>query len=240
MQPKKTVAFGFGHGVHGRTTGLDSKACFHDAPSADAGCQHLAAGAQLLNQRLREDDDHPDRRCFYHASLACLIQNKSFQWFAARNSVRNAPFFVADIFSQYFQLKSRIFTQGKLVNKSSLCSVLLSAALLAGCSSVGVGFGIPIGPFSIGVGAGSGGVSLGVGTGVGPFGVGVGVNQSGQVTGGAGVGVSTTLGNSKARVGAGVGAGTVLYDPKSQAVQPAAPKKGVEMPESPRSPTLLN
>ena len=128
----------------------------------------------------------------------------------------------------------QVISQGKLVNKSRLFFVLLPAALLAGCNSVGVGFGIPIGPFSIGVGAGTGGVSLGVGTGVGPFGVGVGVNQSGQVTGGAGVGVSTPLGNSNARVGAGVGAGTVLYDPNSQAVQPAAPKKGVELPACPR------
>ena len=134
----------------------------------------------------------------------------------------------------------QVISQGKLVNKSRLFFVLLPAVLLAGCNSVGVGFGIPIGPFSIGVGAGTGGVSLGVGTGVGPFGVGVGVNQSGQVTGGAGVGVSTPLGNSNARVGAGVAAGTVLYDPNSQAAQPAAPKKGVEVPASPRSPTLLN
>ena len=124
------------------------------------------------------------------------------------------------------------------MNKSRIFSVLLFTVLLAGCNSVGVGFGIPVGPFSIGVGAGTGGVSLGVGTGVGPFGVGVGVNQSGQLTGGAGVGVSTPVGNSNARVGAGIGAGTVLYDPKRQPVQPAAPQKGAEVPEFPRSPTL--
>ena len=126
------------------------------------------------------------------------------------------------------------------MNKSRIFSLFLSTALLAGCSSVGVGFGIPIGPFSIGVGAGTGGVSLGVGTGVAPFGAGVGVNQSGQLTGGAGVGVSTPVGNSNARVGAGVGAGTVLYDPKRQPVQPAAPQKGVEVPESPRPPSRLH
>ena len=143
-------------------------------------------------------------------------------------------------FQPVFSAKSHIFTQEKLVNKSRLFSVLVSAALVPGCGSVGLGFGIPIGPFSIGVGAGSGGVSLGVGTGVGPFGVGVGVNQSGQVTGGAGVGVSTPVGNSSARVGAGVGAGAVLYEPNSLPVQPAAPKKGVEAPASRRSPTLLN
>ena len=158
--------------------------------------------------------------------------------------MRAIAFFARQFFYRYFQLvfsgKSHIFTQEKLVNKSRLFLVLVSAALLPGCGSVGVGFGIPIGPFSIGVGAGSGGVSLGVGTGVGPFGVGVGVNQSGQVTGGAGVGVSTPVGKSNARVGAGVGAGTVLYDPNSQPVQPAAPKKSVEAPASPRSPTLLN
>ena len=126
------------------------------------------------------------------------------------------------------------------MNKFRLFLVVMSAAVLSACSSVGVGFGIPVGPFLIGVGAGTGGVSLGVGTGVGPFGVGVGVNQSGQVTGGAGVGVSTPVGNSNARVGAGVGAGTVLYDPNSKSAQPAAPRKSVEAPVSPRSPTLLN
>jgi len=122
-------------------------------------------------------------------------------------------------------------------------AVVLTAVLavqLGGCSSVGVGFGIPVGPFSIGVGAGTGGVSAGVGTGVGPFGVGVGVNQSGQATGGAGVGASTPLGSSKARVGAGVGAGTVLYDPKGKPVQHTAPQPGLVVPDSPRSPTQLN
>ena len=116
------------------------------------------------------------------------------------------------------------------MNKSRLFLVVMSAALLSACSSVGVGFGIPIGPFSIGVGAGTGGVSLGVGTGVGPVGVGVGVNQSGQVTGGAGVGVSTPVGNSNARVGAGVGAGTVLYDPNSKTVSLRRPRKAWKRP----------
>ncbi len=126
------------------------------------------------------------------------------------------------------------------MNNLQIFLVVMSATLLAGCNSVGVGFGIPIGPFSIGVGARAGGVSLGVGTGVGPFGVGVGVNQSGQLTGGAGVGVSTPVGNSNARVGAGVGAGTVLHDPNRQPMQPAAPPTSVEVPKFPRSPTLLN
>jgi hypothetical protein len=133
--------------------------------------------------------------------------------------------------------------QGKRLNKSATSRAVMSAALvtvLAGCSSVGVGFGIPVGPFSIGVGAGTGGVSAGIGTGVGPFGVGVGVNQNGQVTGGAGVGASTPVGNSNARVGAGVGAGTVLYDPKGKPVQQTPSQPGVVVPEPPRSPTLLN
>ena len=40
------------------------------------------------------------------------------------------------------------------------------ACLLVGCGSVGVGVGIglPLGPFSIGLGVGSGGVSAGIGT----------------------------------------------------------------------------
>jgi hypothetical protein len=136
--------------------------------------------------------------------------------------------------------------QGKRLNKSATSRAVMSAALvtvlaaLVGCSSVGVGFGIPVGPFSIGVGAGTGGVSAGIGTGVGPFGVGVGVNQNGQVTGGAGVGASTPVGNSNARVGAGVGAGTVLYDPKGKPVPQTSPQTGVVAPEPPRSPTLLN
>ena len=116
----------------------------------------------------------------------------------------------------------------------------LPAMLLSACNSVGVGFGIPVGPFSIGVGAGTGGVSAGVGTGVGPLGVGVGVNQSGQVTGGAGVGVSTPVGNSNARVGAGIGAGRVLYDPNGKPLQQVTPQPGVVMPGPPRPPAPLN
>lgn len=130
--------------------------------------------------------------------------------------------------------------QGALLNKSAVVLPAFAVALLAGCSSVAAGFGIPVGPFSIGVGAGSGGISAGIGTGVGPFGVGVGVNQSGQVTGGAGVGVSTPVGNSTARVGAGVGAGTVLNEPKGKPLQQTPPRSGVVVPDSPRSPTLLN
>jgi hypothetical protein len=95
-------------------------------------------------------------------------------------------------------------------------------ALLGGCASTGVGAGIsvPVGPFSIGVGGGTGGLSVGVGTGVGPFGVGVGVNQSGQVTGNAGVGASVPIGNGPVRAGVGVGTGTVLYDPNANHVAP--------------------
>ena len=67
-----------------------------------------------------------------------------------------------------------------VARRSARAAVLFASAtffFLSGCASIGVGVGIPIGPFSIGVGAGSGGVSAGVSTGVGPVGVGVGVNQ---------------------------------------------------------------
>ena len=86
-------------------------------------------------------------------------------------------------------------------------------AALAGCGSVGVGIGIPVGPLSVGVGMGSGGPSLGVGTGVGPVGVGVGVQPGGRVIGSAGVGVSAPVG--PASVGVGVGRSTVLHDPNA-------------------------
>ncbi|WP_200843508.1 hypothetical protein [Pantoea sp. 18069] len=96
--------------------------------------------------------------------------------------------------------------------------------ILAGCNSMGVGIGIPVGPLSVGVGVGSGGPSLGVGTGVGPVGVGVGVQPGGRVTGHAGVGVSAPVG--PASVGVGVGRSTVLHDPNASA--PAA----APLPES--------
>lgn len=92
-------------------------------------------------------------------------------------------------------------------------ATLFLAALLGGCASVGVGFGIPVGPVTIGVGASNGGVSLGVGAGVGPVGVGVGVDQGGRVNAGVGVGASTEIGNSGVRAGVGVGTGTTIYDP---------------------------
>ncbi len=101
------------------------------------------------------------------------------------------------------------------------------SAGLAGCNSMGVGIGIPVGPLSVGVGMGSGGPSLGVGTGWGPLGVGVGVQSGGQVTGHAGVGVSAPVG--PASVGVGVGRSTVLHDPNASApsAQPeAAPAPG--------------
>lgn len=96
------------------------------------------------------------------------------------------------------------------------------AALLSGCAGVSpqVGIGVPVGPVSVGVGVGRGGVSAGVGTGVGPVGVGVGVNQRGQVTGSAGVGVSTPIGGG-AQVGVGVGTSRVLHDPAAPAAVPA-------------------
>lgn len=92
---------------------------------------------------------------------------------------------------------------------------LAAALLLGGCSAARVGVGIPVGPFSLGVGAGAGGPSLGLGTGIGPFGAGVGVNSGGQVSGNVGVGASVPLGGSAARAGVGVGTGAVLYDPRS-------------------------
>lgn len=96
---------------------------------------------------------------------------------------------------------------------AGLC--LATALLLGGCSSLGVGVGIPLGPFTLGVGANSGGPSLGLGTGIGPFGAGVGVNSGGQVSGNVGVGASVPIGGSAARAGVGVGTGAVLYDPRS-------------------------
>jgi len=98
-------------------------------------------------------------------------------------------------------------------------AVLLAA--LAGCNSMGVGIGIPVGPLSVGVGMGSGGPSLGVGTGLGPVGVGVGVQPGGQVTGYGGVGVSAPVG--PASVGVGVGRSTVLHDPNAPANVPSQP-----------------
>ena len=92
---------------------------------------------------------------------------------------------------------------------------LAAVLLLGGCSSVGVGIGVPLGPFTLGVGTGSGGPSLGLGTGIGPFGAGVGVNTSGQVSGNVGVGASVPIGGSAARAGVGVGTGAVLYDPRN-------------------------
>lgn len=93
------------------------------------------------------------------------------------------------------------------------CAALLAA--LTGCNSIGVGVGIPVGPFSVGVGMGSGGPSVGVGTGLGPVGVGVGMGSGGQVTGHAGVGVAAPVG--PASVGVGVGRSTVLHDPNARA-----------------------
>ena len=100
-------------------------------------------------------------------------------------------------------------------------------AALSGCSSVGVGVGVPLGPFSVGVGMGSGGPSVGVGTGVGPVGVGVGVGSGGRVMGHAGVGVAAPVG--PASVGVGVGRSTVLHDPNAR--PPVAP-----VPESAPAP----
>jgi hypothetical protein len=112
---------------------------------------------------------------------------------------------------------------------------ILLGAMVAGCGSVGAGVGVPVGPFSVGVGLGSGGLSAGVGTGVGPLGVGVGVNQRGQVLGGAGVGASTGVGG--ANVGVGVGTSTVLHDPRNAKAapaqaQPAAQVQGVQPAET--------
>ncbi|MCT9810476.1 hypothetical protein N0K08_07520 [Acidovorax sp. Be4] len=102
-----------------------------------------------------------------------------------------------------------------------LAGVAALLAGLAGCNSMGVGIGIPVGPLSVGVGMGSGGPSLGVGTGWGPLGVGVGVQSGGQVTGHAGVGVSAPVG--AASVGVGVGRSTVLHDPNANSNAPVQP-----------------
>jgi len=106
-----------------------------------------------------------------------------------------------------------------LMNPSTLpriCATICLAVSVGACSSIGLGVSVPLIPgVSIGVGAGSGGVNAGVSAGRGPVSVGVGVNQSGQVTGGAGVGASTNVGG--ARVGAGVGTSTVIHDPNDPA-----------------------
>jgi len=116
---------------------------------------------------------------------------------------------------------------------SRLATTVTLLAALAGCNSVGVGVGIPVGPLSVGVGMGSGGPSLGVGTGWGPLGVGVGVQPGGRVTGSAGVGVSAPVG--PASVGVGVGRSTVLHDPNAS-VQPAPVAQPVTAPESAPAP----
>jgi len=85
-----------------------------------------------------------------------------------------------------------------------VCVAVCVVALLAGCSSVGLGISIPFLPgVGIGVGVGSAGRW--------PVRVGVGVSQSGQVTSGAGVGTSTNMGG--ARVGVGVDTSGVIHDP---------------------------
>lgn len=101
--------------------------------------------------------------------------------------------------------------------------LIATSVVLTACATPYAGVSVPVGPISLGVGASSGGVSVGAGTGVGPVGVGVGVNQRGQVTGSTGVGASTRLGNSNARVGAGVGTSTTLYDPQNHQVVRDAP-----------------
>ena len=112
----------------------------------------------------------------------------------------------------------------------SLLPVVLA---LSACGSVGagIGIGIPIGPFSVGVGLGSGGLSAGVGTGVGPLGVGVGVNQGGQVSASAGLGASTGVGG--ARVGAGVGSSAVIYDPARAQAPSGTEMDGSAAPSAP-------
>lgn len=86
------------------------------------------------------------------------------------------------------------------------------AALIGGCSSVGIGVSVPLIPgVAIGVGVGSGGVNAGVSAGRGPVSAGVGVNQAGRVTGSAGVGASTGVGG--ASVGVSGATGVVIHDP---------------------------
>lgn len=106
--------------------------------------------------------------------------------------------------------------QPRSVPRTAAFLLVLSAAL-SGCVSTGprVSVDVPIIPgVSVGVGVGSGGASAGVSAGAGPVAVGVGVNQSGQVTGTAGVGASVPVGD--ARVGTTVGTSGVLYDPKKR------------------------
>ena len=76
------------------------------------------------------------------------------------------------------------------------CAILMLALLAAGCSSVGIGFSLPIGPFG---------------------GVGVSVDSSGRVSAGVSVG--------SGGVSVGVGGSTTLppgQEPRPGAPQPAA------------------
>jgi hypothetical protein len=62
------------------------------------------------------------------------------------------------------------------LHKVALCIVASAALLMSGCSSIGLGISVPIGPFgSVSIGGNSnGGVSVGAGVGVGGASVGVG------------------------------------------------------------------
>ncbi len=68
------------------------------------------------------------------------------------------------------------FLASKTLRHVVLAAVASAAILISGCSSIGLGISVPIGPFgSISIGGNSnGGVSVGAGVGVGGASVGVG------------------------------------------------------------------
>lgn len=110
---------------------------------------------------------------------------------------------------------------------AALCWAAASA--LTGCGTARLGLGVPVGPFTLGVGLGAGGPSVGLGTGVGPVGVGLGMDGGGRVSGGMGVGASLPVGGGPVRAGVGVGTGAVLYDPHRA---PVPVQRGVVVPRS--------
>lgn len=96
----------------------------------------------------------------------------------------------------------------RVVRSAAAVSAGLLLLATGGCSHYRVG--IPLAPgLSLGLGATrDGNFSVRLNTGFGPLGGGVAVNNSGQVTGSAGVGVGV------GPVATGIGKGAVLYDPK--------------------------
>jgi|GEM_PF-1833911 len=114
-----------------------------------------------------------------------------------------------------------------------LATLLSSAAVLAGCASVGagVGIGIPLAPgLAFNVGVGPGGPAFGLSTGWGPLGAGVAMTPQGHVMGSAGVGVGA------GGVGVGVGQSVLLHDPNAPPRPLPAPGAEAGSPGDPVAP----